>query len=69
MNSVYVLTKFEHYETEMEILGVFATKDSAEQYKNQFIREVFDIEEDVIDADLENELLDVTFTIHKYVVQ
>jgi hypothetical protein len=53
----------------MEILGVFATKDSAEQYKNQFIREVFDIEEDVIDADLENELLDVTFTIHKYVVQ
>jgi len=69
LNSVYVLTKFEHYETEMEILGVFATKDSAEQYKNQFIREVFDIEEDVIDADLENELLDVTFTIHKYVVQ
>jgi hypothetical protein len=53
----------------VEILGVFASKESAVQYKNEFIREVFDIEEDVIDADLENELLDVTFTIQKYVVQ
>jgi len=69
LNSVYVLTKFEHYETEMEILGVFASKESAVQYKNEFIREVFEIEEDVIDADLEDELMDVTFTIQKYVVQ
>jgi len=69
LNSVYVLTKFEHYETEMEILGVFASKDSAERYRNNFIREVFEIEEDVIDADLEDELMDVTFTIQKYVVQ
>jgi hypothetical protein len=64
-----VLTKFEDYETDVEILGVFASKESAVQYKNEFIREVFEIEEDVIDADLENELLDVTFTIQKYVVQ
>ena len=66
MNSVYVLTKFEDYETDMEILGVFASKESAAQYKNEFIREFFDIEDDVSDADLEDELSDVSFTIQKY---
>ena len=69
MNIVYVLAKLENYETDMEILGIFASKDSAERYKNDFIREAFDIEEDVSDADLEDELMDVTFTIHKYEVQ
>jgi hypothetical protein len=64
-----VLAKLEDYETDMEILGIFASKDSAERYKNDFIREAFDIEEDVSDADLEDELMDVTFTIHKYEVQ
>jgi hypothetical protein len=64
-----VLAKLENYETDMEILGIFASKDSAERYKNDFIREAFDIEEDVSDADLEDELMDVTFTIHKYEVQ
>jgi len=64
-----VLTKFEEYETDVEILGVFASKESAVQYKNEFIREFFDIEEDVSDENLENELMDVTFTIQKYVVQ
>ena len=68
MNSVYVLTKFEDYETDMEILGVFASKESAAQYKNEFIREFFDIEDDVSDADLEDELSDVSFTIQKYEV-
>lgn len=66
MNSVYVLTKFEDYETDMEILGVFASKESATQYKNEFIREFFDIEDDVSDADLEDEPSDVSFTIQKY---
>jgi hypothetical protein len=61
-----VLTKFEDYETDMEILGVFASKESAAQYKNEFIREFFDIENDVVDADLEDELSDVSFTIQKY---
>jgi len=69
LNNVYVLTKFEDYETDVEILGVFASKESAVQYKNEFIREFFDIEEDVSDENLENELMDVTFTIQKYVVQ
>jgi hypothetical protein len=64
-----VLTKFEDYETDVEILGVFASKESAVQYKNEFIREFFDIEEDVSDENLENELMDVTFTIQKYQVQ
>ena len=68
MNNVYVLTKFEDYETDMEILGVFASKESAAQYKNEFIREFFDIENDVVDADLEDELSDVSFTIQKYEV-
>ena len=68
MNNVYVLAKGEDYEDD-EILGVFASKESAVQYKNQFIREVFDIEEDVSDDGLEDELMDVTFTIQKYVVQ
>ena len=66
MNNVYVLTKFEEYETDVEILGVFASKESAAQYKNEFIREFFDIENDVVDADLEDELSDVSFTIQKY---
>ena len=66
MNNVYVLTKFEDYETDVEILGVFASKESAVQYKNEFIREFFDIENDVVDADLEDELSDVSFTIQKY---
>jgi hypothetical protein len=61
-----VLTKFEEYETDVEILGVFASKESAAQYKNEFIREFFDIENDVVDADLEDELSDVSFTIQKY---
>jgi hypothetical protein len=61
-----VLTKFEDYETDVEILGVFASKESAVQYKNEFIREFFDIENDVVDADLEDELSDVSFTIQKY---
>jgi len=68
LNNVYVLTKFEDYETDMEILGVFASKESAAQYKNEFIREFFDIENDVVDADLEDELSDVSFTIQKYEV-
>ncbi len=67
--NVYVLTKFEDYETDMEILGVFATEESAVQYKNEFIREFFDVEEDASDESLEDGLMDVTFTIQKYVVQ
>ena len=69
MNNVYVLTKFEEYETDVEILGVFANKESAVQYKNEFIREFFDIEEDASDESLEDGLMDVTFTIQKYEVQ
>ncbi len=69
MNNVYVLTKFEEYETDVEILGVFASKESAAQYKNEFIREFFDVEEDASDESLEDGLMDVTFTIQKYVVQ
>jgi hypothetical protein len=64
-----VLTKFEEYETDVEILGVFANKESAGQYKNEFIREFFDIEEDASDESLEDGLMDVTFTIQKYEVQ
>jgi len=67
--NVYVLTKFEDYETDMEILGVFASKESAVHYKNEFIREFFDIEEDISDESLEDELMDVTFTIQNYQVQ
>ena len=67
--NVYVLTKFEDYETDMEILGVFATEESAVQYKNEFIREFFDIEEDVRDESLEDDLMGVAFTIQNCQVQ
>ena len=68
MNSVYVLAKGEDYEDD-EILGVFASKESAERYKIEFIREFFDIEDDIADEDLENELFAVTFTIKMYEVK
>jgi hypothetical protein len=67
--NVYVLTKFEFDETDMEILGVFASKESAVHYKNEFIREFFDIEEDVSDESLEDELMDVEFSIQQYEVR
>ena len=68
MNSVYVLAKGEDYEDD-EILGVFASKESAERYKIEFIREFFDIEDDIADEDLEDELFAVTFTIKMYEVK
>ena len=68
MNNVYVLAKGEDYEDD-EILGVFASKESAEQYKIEFIREFFDIEDEIADEDLEDELCAVTFTIKMYEVK
>jgi hypothetical protein len=62
-----VLAKGEDYEDD-EILGVFASKESAVQYKNEFIREFFDVEDDIADEDLEDELFAVTFTIKMYEV-
>jgi hypothetical protein len=67
MNNVYVLAKGEDYEDD-EILGFFASKESAVQYKNEFIREFFDVEDDIADEDLEDELFAVTFTIKMYKV-
>ena len=68
MNSVYVLAKGEDYEDD-EILGVFASKESAERYKIEFIREFFAIEDEIADEDLEDELCAVTFTIKMYEVK
>ena len=68
MNSVYVLAKGEDYEDD-EILGVFASKESAERYKIEFIREFFDIEDEIADEGLEDELCAVTFTIKMYEVK
>ena len=68
MNNVYVLAKGEDYEDD-EILGVFASKESAERYKIEIIREFFDVEDDIADEDLEDELFAVTFTIKMYEVK
>ena len=68
MNNIYVLAKGEDYEDD-EILGVFASKESAERYKIEFIREFFAIEDEIADEDLEDELCAVTFTIKMYEVK
>ena len=59
---------FEDCESDTSILGVFASKESATQYKNDYIREFFDsdIEDGVSDDDLEGKLRDTEFNIQKY---
>ena len=64
---VFILTKYDEneYDSDNNILGVFKTKESAESYRNDYIREVYSIEDDIPDADLEKEV-QVEFSIENY---
>jgi len=64
---VFILTKYDEneYDSDNNILGVFKTKESAESYRNEYIRESYSIEDDIPDADLEKEV-GVEFNIENY---
>jgi hypothetical protein len=64
---VFILTKYDEneYDSDNNILGVFKTKESAESYRNEYIRETYSIEDDIPDADLEQEV-GVEFNIENY---
>jgi len=64
---VFILTKYDEneYDSDNNILGVFKTKESAEAYRNDYIREVYSIEDDIPDEDLEQEV-GVEFNIENY---
>jgi len=64
---VFILTKYDEneYDSDNNILGVFKTKESAESYRNDYIRESYSIEDDIPDADLEKEV-GVEFNIENY---
>jgi len=64
---VFILTKYDEneYDSDNNILGVFKTKESAESYRNDYIRESYSIEDDIPDEDLEKEV-GVEFNIENY---
>jgi hypothetical protein len=64
---VFILTKYDEneYDSDNNILGVFKTKESAESYRNDYIRESYSIENDIPDEDLEKEV-QVEFSIENY---
>ena len=64
---VFILTKYDEneYDSDNNILGVFKTKESAESYRNDYIREFYSIEDDIPDEDLEQEV-GVEFNIENY---
>jgi hypothetical protein len=64
---VFILTKYDEneYDSDNNILGVFKTKESAESYRNEYIRETYSIEDDIPDEELEQEV-GVEFNIENY---
>jgi hypothetical protein len=65
---VFILTKYDENDYDSDnILGVFKSKESAMAYRNEYIREVYSIEDDIPDADLEREV-EVEFSIETYFV-
>jgi|APGre2960657404_1045060.scaffolds.fasta_scaffold47427_2 hypothetical protein len=69
MNEVYIL---EIYDPDDEtgqspILGVFNSKENAEVYRNEYIRDRYIIdEEDCSDQDLPHEIYPIEFNINRF---
>ena len=67
---VYLLYKYdmtEFGENHSKVLGVFSNSDAAEQYMFSYIREEYDIEDDIADEDLQKEMMGVIeFEISQY---
>ena len=64
---VFILTKYDvdEYDTDNNIIGVFRTKENAIRYKYEYIREVYSIDDDIPDEDLEREI-EMEFNIETY---
>jgi hypothetical protein len=70
VNKVYILEKFDHSEeadSQSTVLNVFRNRESAEAWRDRYIREEFDIDDDFA-GDLEAEVPDLEFSIHAYYV-
>jgi hypothetical protein len=66
---VYLLYKYdmtEFGENYSKVLGVFANTDAAQQYMFSYIREEYDIEDDIADEDLQKEMGVIEFEISQY---
>lgn len=66
MMKVFILEVYDPYADESRILNVFSTMESAIEYRNRYIREEYNIEDD-FDGDLLRES-PVEFFIGKYEV-
>ena len=68
--NVYILVRDWEAESDFEILGVFGTKEAAQNYLYQTVREVFNIEDDVSDEKLMDEISDIGtyYNIEEHVV-
>ena len=63
---VYLLYKFdmtEFGENHTKVLGVFKTSQAARDYLCEYIREEYDIGDEIADQDLTNEVMGVEFLI------
>ena len=67
---VYVLSCYDCRSGEdSEILGVFKEHEDAVTYKNEYIREMFDIEEEILDKDLDDEIDGIEFNVERHIVK
>ena len=70
MHKVWILEQTDHdadADVSSTILNVFSNRASAEAWRDRYIREEFDIDND-FDGDLEAEVPDTEFSIHAYYV-
>ena len=70
MHKVWILEQTDHdadADVSSTILNVFSNRASAEAWRDQYIREEFDIADDFV-GDLEAEVPDLEFSIHAYYV-
>lgn len=68
MNEVYILEIYDPDDDsgQSPILGVFNSKESAEVYRNEYIRDRYSIEEDFSDQDLHDEIVGIEFHINRF---
>jgi hypothetical protein len=65
--NVYIVVRDWEAESDFEILGVFGTKEDAQNYLYQTVREEFSIEDDVSDEKLMDEIC-TYYNIEEHVV-
>jgi len=66
MNKVYILEMYDpEHDFEPSILNVFSSKEKAEEWRDRYIREEYNIE-DVFVGDLQREVYPAEFSINTY---